>query len=54
MDESVANALGVFLLVAVGVLAAGYVMGQLATALLVGPAVGVTFGAATYVLFSRS
>ena len=53
MDESVVNALGVFVLVAIGVVVAGVAMGQLETALVLGPLVGATFATATYLLFRR-
>jgi hypothetical protein len=51
MQESVVNALGVFVLVAAGIVVAGFVMGQLGTALLLGPLVGATFATATYLMF---
>lgn len=53
MDESIVNSLGVFVLVTAGVVVAGVAMGQLDTAMVLGPLVGATFGSATYLLFRR-
>ena len=53
MSDAAVNAVGVFVLVAVGVVVAGAVMDRLASALLLGPLVGATFGTATYLLFRR-
>jgi hypothetical protein len=53
MDESVVNAVGVFGLVAVGVVVAGVAMGRPGAAVVLGPLVGATFGTATYLLFRR-
>lgn len=53
MNDAVINALGVFVAVAAGTVVAGFVMGQLRTALLLAVLVGATFATATYLLLGR-
>lgn len=51
MDDATINALGVFVLVAVGILVAGFVMGRLEAAIALSFFVGATFATASYLLF---
>lgn len=53
VNDATVNGLGVFVLVAVGVLVAGVAMGQFDAALLLGPLVGAAFGTATYLMVRR-